>query len=67
MKIDGINDLNFLHLKILKYNNIRIKVFHMSVSKVILHFMKKLCLHNDDILEKLLKDWALNKKNIVER
>ena len=39
----------------------------MIVSKVILHFMKKLCLHNVDILEKLLKDWALNKKNIAER
>ena len=37
----------------------------MSVSKVILNFMKNLCLDNVDILEKLLKDWALNKKYIA--
>ena len=29
--------------------------------------MKKLCLHNVDILEKFKKDWALNKKYIAEK
>ena len=29
--------------------------------------MKILCLHNVDILEKLLKDQALNKKYIAEK
>ena len=30
-------------------------------------FHKKLCLQNIDILEKILKDWALNKKCIAEK
>ena len=34
--------------------------------EVILKFMKNLFLHNVDILEKLLKDWAVNKKYIAE-
>ena len=29
--------------------------------------MKKLCVHNVDILEKFLKDQALNKKYIAEK
>ena len=29
--------------------------------------MKKLCLHNVDIIEKFLKDSALNKKYIAEK
>ena len=29
--------------------------------------MKNLCLYNADILEKFEKDWALNKKYIVEK
>ena len=35
--------------------------------EVILHFIKKLCIHNVDILEKFLKDQALNKKYIAEK
>ena len=35
--------------------------------KDLLHFIKKLCLHNVDILENFLKDWALYKKYIVEK
>ena len=31
------------------------------------HTLKKLCLHNVDILEKLLKNPALNKKYIAEK
>ena len=30
--------------------------------EVILHFKKKNCLHNVDIFEKFLKDWALKKR-----
>ena len=35
--------------------------------EVILHLMKKLCLHNVDILKKFLKDKALNKKYVAEK
>ena len=35
--------------------------------QVILQFIQKLCLHNVYILEKFYKDWALNKKYIVEK
>ena len=35
--------------------------------EIILHLMKKLRLHNVDILEKILKDWGLNKKYIAEK
>ena len=35
--------------------------------EVILHFMKNMCFHNVDILEKYLKDWAINKKYIAEK
>ena len=35
--------------------------------KVILHFIKTLCLHNVDNLEMFLIDWALNKKYIIEK
>ena len=35
--------------------------------KVRFHFMKNLCLQNVDILEKLKKDSALNKKKVAEK
>ena len=35
--------------------------------EVILNFVKNLFIHNVDILEKFLKDWALNKKFIAEK
>ena len=35
--------------------------------EVIIHVIKNLSLHNVDILEKLLKDQALNKKYIAEK
>ena len=35
--------------------------------EVILEFKKKWCLHNVDTLEKILKDWAFNKKYIAEK
>ena len=36
--------------------------------KVILHFVKNLCLYNVDILKKyFFKNWALGKKYIVEK
>ena len=34
---------------------------------VIFHLMKNLCLYNVGILEKFLKDYALNKKYIAEK
>ena len=34
--------------------------------KVILNFIKILCLFNVDILDKFQKDWALNKKKIAK-
>ena len=34
--------------------------------ETILHFMKNMCLYNVNILEKVLKDWASNKKYIAE-
>ena len=34
--------------------------------EVILHFIKKIRLHNVDILKKFQKDWELNKKYIGE-
>ena len=35
--------------------------------EVILHFMKNVCLYNVDVLEKFLKDQALNKKYIAKK
>ena len=34
---------------------------------MILYFVKKICRHNVDILEKTLKDWTLNKNYIAEK
>ena len=39
----------------------------MGTFEVILNLIKKLRLHNVDILEKSLKDQALNKKYIAEK
>ena len=35
--------------------------------EVVLNFMKHLCLHNVEILEKFIKDQALSKKYIAEK
>ena len=35
--------------------------------KVILNFIKNLCLYNVDIFEKFYKDWAFNKRYITEK
>ena len=44
-----------------------VKILPWMTFEVILHVMKKMCLHNDDILEKFLKDSELNKKYIAEK
>ena len=42
------------------------KMWSYMTFKVILHFIKKLCLHNVDILENFQKAWALDKKYNIE-
>ena len=37
------------------------------IFEVVLDFIKKNCLHNVDILEKFIKDQALNKKYVAEK
>ena len=46
---------------------IKVVLHDLEWPVVILQLMKKLCLHNVNILEKFLNDQVLNKKNIAEK